>query len=85
MKLRGYIVCLNIYLLVYVTWYDDVISCDNYDIMSKQPPSAILDFKLFQKPQKTAANYRKVPKNFKQETIKLSSLALKGCQKGLKR
>ena len=58
-KLRGYIVCPKTYLLVCVTWYVDVISRDNYVMMSKQPPSWIrhLGFQNFSKRQKTAKNY----------------------------
>ena len=59
MKLRGYIVCPKIYLLIYVTWDDDVKSRDNDIMMSKQPLSWIrhLGFQNFPKRQKTAQNY----------------------------
>ncbi|KAL9951226.1 hypothetical protein ACROYT_G043850 [Oculina patagonica] len=51
MKLTGYIICPKIYLLLYVTWDDDVTSRDNDIIMSKQPPSWIrhLGFRIFSK------------------------------------
>ena len=51
MKLRGYIACPKIYLLIYVTWDDDATSRDNYIMMSKQPPSWIrhLGFQSFSK------------------------------------
>ncbi|KAL9961307.1 hypothetical protein ACROYT_G030220 [Oculina patagonica] len=67
MKLTGYIVCPKIYLLLYVTWDDDVTSRDNDIIMSKQPPSWIrhLGFRIFSKRQKTAQNYWKILKTNK--------------------
>ncbi len=64
MNIRWYIACPKIYLSIYITWNDDVISRDNYIMMSNSRylQSAILDFKKFQKRQKTALNYWKVLK-----------------------
>ena len=54
-------------------WGHDVKSRDNYIIMSKHLGSAILDFKIFLKRQKTAQNYAQnlynSTKNLKEEKI----------------
>ena len=67
MKLRGYIIRLIIYLLKYVTCDDDVISRDNYVMMSKQAASWIchIGFQNFLKCQKATEKNENTEKNNK--------------------
>ena len=59
MTLSGYILRPKSCVLVYVTWGDDVMSRDNYVMMSRRRPSWIrhLGFQNFPKRQKIAKNY----------------------------
>ena len=67
-KLKGYIVRPKIYLLIYVTWDDDVTSRGKYIMMSKQPQSWIrhIGFQNFPIRQKTAQITEKFSKSIKQ-------------------
>ena len=78
MKLTGYIVCPKIYLFKYVTWDDDVISRDNYIMMSKQPPSWISKFfQKVRKPPKITEKYSKSIKQCKKpQEVKIIELKL---------
>ena len=67
-KLEGKIVCPKIYLLAYVTFNNNVISRDNYVMMSKQPPSWIhhLGFQFF---SKMSENRQKLLKSTEKQKI----------------
>ena len=60
------IVCPKIYLLIYVTWDNDITSRDNYIMMSRQPSSWIRH-RGFQNFSKTSENSPKLLKNTMQK------------------